>query len=265
MRRADALRRVAVVVCASCCVTLTGAVARAQTGGVDSAKGVAPHLFSVNAESVPPGQFVYATSLDHDTVSTPYGSRIVSLAAATYAGAPASLLVETRLSPIDTARDSLFVDPVSLAPLHWIGTIGQAQIAFEFRGDTAYGGTSAPTGRRSEVTIVPAGTLVSAAMLETALRALPLAPGYQDSTNTLSVNLHDETLVPTTLSVIGRETIRVPAGSFDCWVVSVHAGDRGRGLYWVSTDRHVVVRRDLDVGGTPGEEYVSTLLSASTP
>jgi len=264
VRRADALRRVAVAVCTSC-LALVGPAARAQTAGGDSARSGVPHVLSVNAAAVPPGQFVYATSLAHDTASMQYGSRIVSLVAATYAGAPASLLVETRLSPTDTARDSLFVDPVSLTPLHWVGSIGPAQIAFEFRGDTAYGGTSAPTGRRSAVTIVPPGTLVSAAMLETALRALPLVPGYQDSTNTLSVNLHDETLVPTTLSVIGREMVRVPAGTFDCWVVSVHAGDRGRGLYWVSTDRHVVVRSELDVGGTPGEEYVSTLLSASTP
>jgi len=262
VRRADASRRTALALCTAC-LTLSASRAFAQGRSGDSAGALPPHVFAVNAASVRPGLFEYSTSLVHDTVSTPYGRRTVAFVQTAYAGAPAALLLETRLSAMDSATDSLFVDPVTLAPLHWTGVLGAARLAFEFRGDTAYGGTVAPTGRRSAVTVVPAGTIVSAAMLETALRALPLTAGYQDSTATLSVNLHDEVLVPTSISVIGRETVRVPAGSYDCWVVSVHAGDRGRGLYWVTTSNPIVVRSELDVGGTPGERYVSSLVSAT--
>jgi hypothetical protein len=172
------------------------------------------------------------------------------------------LLLETRDATVDSARDSLFVDPVSLAPMHWNATIGQANMAFEFRGDTAYGGTSAPTGTRSQVATIPSGTLINAAMLETALRSLPLGAGFQDSTLTLSVNLNTQFTLPTSVAVIGRETVRVPAGAFDCWVVSVHAAERGRGLYWVSTTSPVVVQSEVDIGGAaPGSEYVSKLVS----
>jgi hypothetical protein len=232
----------------------------AQTSAVDSIVP-APHVMPIDAATVRPGMFSYATSLDHDTVSVPFGRRTVLMIPTSYAGVPAMLLLETRDAAVDSARDSLFVDPVSLAPMHWNATIGRANMAFEFRGDTAYGGTSAPTGKRSQVTTIPRGALINAAMLETTLRSLPLGLGFQDSTLTLSVNPNTQVLLPTSIAVIGRETVRVPAGAFDCWVVSVHAGDRGRGLYWVSTGNPVVVQSELDVGSIPGEAYVSRLVT----
>jgi hypothetical protein len=168
------------------------------------------------------------------------------------------LLLETRSGDGIPAADSLLAGIVDLHPIHWSSTLGGARLAAEFRGDTVYGATSAPSGRRSMVATVPSGTLISSSMLETVLRLLPLQTGWEDSTGTLSISLNGNSVVPTRLSVVSEESVRVPAGTFDCWVVAVHA-DPGRGLYWVTKRDPIVVRSVLDVPTLGGAQLVSNL------
>jgi hypothetical protein len=168
-------------------------------------------------------------------------------------------MLESRTGTGIAASDSLYADLSSLTPLHWSATLGSARLAAEFRGDTAFGATSAPQNRRSMVAPVPAGTLVSGAMLETELRLLPLQSTWEDSASTLSVTLSGVTVLPTRLAVIGEDRVRVPAGTFDCWVVSFHAGVVARGLYWVTKSDPIVVRTTVDVPLLGGAQLVSTL------
>jgi hypothetical protein len=182
---------------------------------------------------------------------------------ASYAGTPAFLLLETRADPVLPYTDSLFVETATLHPIHWGSTIGRARLSIEFRGDTAYGGTSAPAGRRSIVASMPAGTLVSGAMLEAALRLLPLQSGWEDSASTLSVTLNGATALPTRIAVIGEDRVRVPAGQFDCWVVSVRAGENARGMYWITKRDPMIVRSSIDIPTMNGAQYVSSLIRFS--
>ena len=117
-------------------------------------------------------------------------------------------------------------------------------------------------GRRSMVTAMPAGTLVSGPMLENALRLLPLQASYEDSASTLSVTLNSAIAIPTRISVIGEDRVRVPAGQYDCWVVSVRAGDSARGLYWVTKTDPIIVRSTIDIPGMNGAQFVSSLTRA---
>src|SRR6185436_4846570 len=126
------------------------------------------------------------------------------------------------------------------------------------RGDTVFGATSAPTGRRSMVGAMPPGALVNAAMLETVLRLLPLQTAFEDSAATVSVTLGSNTVVPTRMAVIGEDRVRVPAGTFDCWVVSVRA-DPGRGLFWVTKSDPIVVRSAIDVPSLGGAQLIYAL------
>ena len=192
-----------------------------------------PRGFHVSAGGLRPGQFLYQTVW---------------------------LMLETRTGAGIPATDSLIADTASLQPIHWNSTVGQARLGIEFRGDTAFGATTAPAGRRSIVAPMPAGTIVSSAMLETMLRLLPLQPGWRDSTTTLSVLLGATALLPTQLSVIGEDRVQVPAGSFDCWVVSVRAAS-AHGLYWVTKSDPIVVRSAVDVPSLGGAEMVSALTS----
>jgi hypothetical protein len=153
--------------------------------------------------------------------------------------------------------DSLFTD-MGLRPLHWSASLGSARLAAEFRADTVFGATSAPPGRRSMVGALPSGALVSTAMLESVLRLLPLQSTWEDSATVVSVTPGSNAIVPTRLAVIGEDRVRVPAGQFDCWVVSVRA-DAGRSLYWVTKRDPIVVRAAMDVPSMGGAQLIYAL------
>ena len=206
------------------------------------------------------GKYVYQTVLERDASTTPLGTRMVSTVQANYVGTPSWLMFETRTGDGIPTTDSLFADSLGLRPLHWSSQLGQARLGIEFRGDSAFGATSAPPGRRTIVSPIPPGTIVNSAMLETELRLLPLQAGWRDSTTSLSILLGASALIPTQLSVIGEDRVQVPAGSFDCWVVSVRAS-AAHGLYWVSKSDPIVVRSAVDVPSLGGAELVSALMA----
>ena len=236
-----------------------GVLASTVGSGAAAAQGdtVVQHM-RLNVPALRPSELVYETSLERDASTIPLGTRTVSVSQSSVAGTPAWLLLETRTGDGIPAADSLFADLATLQPVHWSSTLGQAKLAAEFRGDTVYAGMSAPPGRRSMVASVPARTLVSAAMLETVLRLLPLQQAWEDSTTTLSLSLGGLTVYPTRIAVIGEERVHVGAGDFDCWIVSVHS-DVSRGLYWVAKQDPIVVRNTLDVPTLGGAQLVSSL------
>jgi hypothetical protein len=246
------------LIVAATLVTIVGVQgAQAQVPVADSAA----YRPQIDASTLHPRQFVYTATLERDAVSTNLGTRTFTVSQAMYGGLPTWLLVETRTDNGIPATDSLYAGLLALKPIHWAATLGTSRLAAEFRGDTVYGATSAPAGGRSIVTVVPRGTVVSAAMLQTVLRLLPLQSNWEDSSMaTLSVTPASDTVVPTRISVVGDESVQVPAGTFDCWVVAVHA-DAARGLYWVSKTDPMVVRSVLDVPSMNGAQLVSTLTS----
>ena len=205
-----------------------------------------------------PGQFVYQTTLERDAGTTILGTRTVTTSIANYVGTPAWLLLETRSGDATPYTDSLFTDLSGLRPLHWSAMLGASRLSAEFRGDTVFGVTNAPAGRRSIVTVIPSGAIVNTAMLETVLRLLPLQLAYEDSANVVSVTLGSNASLPTRFAVIGEDRVRVPAGTFDCWVVSVRA-DAGRSLYWVTKRDPIVVRAALDVPSVGGAQLIYAL------
>lgn len=235
------MRRLGVVLLAA----LLAAVPTLTRGQVLGPVDQGPRRLQFNAAALRPGQYVYQITLEQDAGTSILGTRTVSATMTTYAGAPAWLLLETRLGNGGPYIDSLFTD-LSLSPLHWSSVLGSARLVAEFRADTVFGATSAPSGRRSMVGPIPPGALVSSAMLETVLRLLPFQTTWEDSAAVVSVTPGSHSVVPTRLAVIGEDRVNVPAGTFDCWVVSVRA-DPGRSLYWVTKRDPIVVRAAMDV------------------
>ena len=236
-----------------CLVLLLGVSLHAQT---PFASGL--RVLHVDPTRLSPGHFVYEAVLEHDITGTSIGTRSMTATRTTYGGVNAWLLVESKSSDMVPGLDSLFADLTTLRPMHWSSTIGRAHLGLEFRNDSAFGGATAPTGQRSVMAAVPSGAMVNAGMLEMVLRTLPLHPGWEDSTTTLSVSLAGVAAVPARLAVIGEDNVRVPAGQFDCWVVSVRTADT-RGMYWVTKTDPIIVRSALDVPGLNGAQYVSSL------
>jgi hypothetical protein len=211
-----------------------------------------------DATKLQTSQFVYLTTLERDASTTTLGTRTVTVSPTSYVGIPTWLIVEARAGDGIPAADSLYADLATLRPIHWSATTGQAHLALEFRSDSAFGGTSTPAGRRTMALSIPPGTLVSGAMLETVLRLLPLTTAWEDSVSLLSIAVGSNAVLPTRIAVIGEDRVRVPAGTFDCWVVAVHA-DQTKGLYWVTKTDPIVVRSTLDQPMMGGAQVVSAL------
>lgn len=200
-----------------------------------------PHQFRLDGSTVRAGQVVYQTSIERDSLAPVVGWRTITLAETTYGTAPAWLVLETRVALGPTLTDSLIVSRNELRAAHWSSLLGDARIGLEFSGDSLFGAVAAPQGKRSVAASAPPGLLVNQAMLELALRTLPLRLDWVDSTGSLSVTMGGVTTIPTTLTVTGEEEIRAPAGTFECWIVGATAG-QARATYWVAKRERVVVQ-----------------------
>src|SRR5437764_577894 len=115
--------------------------------------------------------------------------------------------------------------------------------------------------RRSVCSVQLLGAVLAAASGLGAQTATPVEPPrslHVDAAALRPVQLTYQQTVERD-SVIGDDNIRVPAGQFDCWVVSVRGGEGARGLYWVTKRDPVVVRSTLDVPALGGAQLVSVL------
>jgi hypothetical protein len=212
---------------------------------------IAPRI-RPDAGGLAPVVLTYVATLQHGTDIRPLGERTVQLARTTYAGLSAWEIVETRGAGSSASVDTLVADFLSLSPFHWGATqpmpalpggtppIG-ARIAAEFRSDTMLGVMSSPAGRRSLIAAIQPGAYVTAAHFEVALRALPIAASnWRDSTWLVVSGVGKSSSIPASMRVTSEEKLITPAGSFDCWIVTL-ATALGHTQYWVSkTDRIVV-------------------------
>ena len=240
-------------------------LAAALTTGVLAAQvptDSVPHQFRLDGSTIRAGQVVYQTSVERDSIAPVVGWRTLTLSETSYGGTAAWLLLETRVALGPTLTDSLILVRSDLHPVHWSSLLGDARIGLEFSGDSLFGAVTAPQGKRSVAVGSPAGLLVNQAMLELALRVLPLRLEWVDSTLSLSVTLGGAQAVPTNLSVTGEAQVKVPAGTFDCWVVVATAG-QARATYWVAKQDRLVVQSVQTLSTADNARVVGQLIRLS--
>jgi hypothetical protein len=89
------------------------------------------------------------------------------------------------------------------------------------------------------------------ASLNLAIGAMPLDDGYRTTLHTL--NLMQGTTSPTRVAVTGRESVTVPGGTFDAWVVEFGPADSAdRSTLWIDADTRRVVRAVMQLGPQMG-------------
>lgn len=212
------------------------------------AGGVAPRA-RPDAPRLVRQSLTYMASLHQGMTVRPVGERVIQVAPTQYGGYNAWEVVETRGAGAAAASDTVIADYLGFQALHWgayqpmpNGSSGApaARASVEFRADSMFGVISAPNGRRSIFSGVPAGSYVSAGHFEAALQVLPIGPDFRDSATVLATDLARTLALPAEIVVTGEEKLTTPAGEFDCWQVAVST-TLGRTQYWLSrTDRTVV-------------------------
>lgn len=167
-------------------------------------------------------------------------------------GVPA--LVATRTGPLITrvSVDTLTVSMRDLIPLHWVSwyvtqrPVGMLRADFDSSSVSFTLTGRVDTAGRFPYTQAP-GRLPWEWTKILVIPALRLAPGWH-GTIQLAAPYHPhvhreftQSWATISLRVIGRETISVPAGTFDCWKLESGPSNDGT-LMWVSVHEHFVVR-----------------------
>lgn len=208
---------------------------------------------SVNPAQIVPGKYTYGGRTVTDGLHTSeFKPTTIAITRTTWQGIPA--LVAVREGPLITrvSVDTLTVSATDLTPLHWASWYPTQHPVGSLHADF----------RADSVTIVLKGRVDTSgtfAYTQTSGRlpqewahyltvpSLPLSLGWHGVLE-IAAPFHPHTHAYFTkgwatmsLRVIGRERVTVPAGTFDCWKVSL--GQPGfESNMWVSTANHLVVR-----------------------
>jgi hypothetical protein len=86
---------------------------------------------------------------------------------------------------------------------------------------------------------------------------LPLAAGYTTSFRNLDVRTQQ--IGVKQLAVVGRESVTVPAGTFDSWKVEVKGVDGGVTTLWVAADSRRVAKISATIPAMNGAVLTAAL------
>lgn len=201
------------------------------------------HRLALDSTRLQAGRWLYRSVLIRDSSSTPIGDQQFVITAMDYAGTPAWMLARHGSQGVVTTSDSLVVRRSDLRPLHWTTSLGAARLAAEFTADTVFGAMTSPLGKQNLIFANRPDLLVNTMALDAVLDALPLAAGWRDSAAVLVVDAGGVATAPAALAVEGEEHVTVPAGEYDCWIVSVET-ERGSERLWVAKQGQLVVRSE---------------------
>jgi hypothetical protein len=201
-----------------------------------------------NGLSALDGTALTAATLRYETTLT-MGQRstarptVRTIATATHDGQSVWRVIDA--VPQATQADTLLLGRASLWPLQRrVGGRTALRLTFD---STSVAGTMRARGQtRSIEQSFGRPVLASTAHMEVGLATLPLGTGY---TVQLPVfQLQQQTVTPTSVQVMGTDTVTVPAGSFETFVVEVTSQGPGpSGTYHVrQAPPHHVVQANLE-------------------
>ncbi len=155
-------------------------------------------------------------------------------------------VIEIASTPMSTSEDTTYLDHQSLLPIYRSATQGMATITMEYT-ESGVDGIVTIQGRENPIQAeFEAPVLSDGGGLDIALLALPLSEGYETTLRSFSAMQQSVQIYH--LEVVERETIEVPAGSFEAFKVKMQVmenGDTGRTV-WVSLDEPRRVLKSID-------------------
>jgi dipeptidyl aminopeptidase/acylaminoacyl peptidase len=174
------------------------------------------------------------------------------------------VLVDAVQTPMGAAADTVRLAVSDLRPLSRRATQGPARMAFDYAPAGVTGQVEAQ-GQTIPVDVaLDAPLAVEGSSLYVGLGTLPLAEGYRAS----FAGFDSQALQPVTFTVevTGTETVEVPAGTFETFVVALTQGDGsggGSGTLWVAQDAPgVVVKSEVGLGPQMGGGTATSVLAS---
>lgn len=150
------------------------------------------------------------------------------------------VFTETADTPMGAAVDTGVIAKGTLLPRKRTVKQGPADIALEFT-DTAVTGSLAMNGQTRPISVTLDGPIFADGPGSHAVIArLPLADGY--TTSFRNLDIRSQKVEVRQLKVAGKESVTVPAGTFEAWKVEVTATDGGVTTMWVATESRQVAK-----------------------
>jgi dipeptidyl aminopeptidase/acylaminoacyl peptidase len=165
-------------------------------------------------------------------------------------GRAAFRVVETTQLPGGSAADTTWIDATTLQPIARRISQGPARITLDFTPDRVTGVIQAGP-QRMDVDVASDEPLFADGLaLNIAIGALPLEEGYVTRLQTLNVMRGAGSTAR--VEVTGAETVTVPAGTFEAWVVRLAVEDGGESVLWIDADTRRMVRAEVAAGPQMG-------------
>lgn len=183
---------------------------------------------------------VYDMIVHRGDSATVIGYRTVAMLPGSFAGTGAWRIVEQRTGAVP-ATDSLWLKSDG-KPLYWSSALGPGRLTAQFANDTLFGMVALGRVNQNLVLPLPDDLLVTTAMTDVILGALPLHATWADSAALLEVEPSGARTVPAELIVVAEEAVDVPGdASIRAWVLAIRTPGRQL-LYWVDQQTGIPVR-----------------------
>lgn len=220
-------------------------------------------LVAPGSAALAPSTRVYVARIFSEGEAHRLGFRTLELADGSYDGTNAWLLAESRKIGQVVLAETLYVSKATLQPLHRVVHTPDSEITTHFASDsviTTFTGDSV----NARVALPEERNLVgNIYWLEPMFASLPLAAGWKDSATTLFVGPHDHARVVMRMEVVGQDSVLVPDGTFDCWVMNLQVGDTQEHL-WIRKSDRVLIKQDTPVAGIAGAKVQLLLAEGQT-
>jgi hypothetical protein len=249
-------------------VVLAALVAPATLAAQESLRATSsasaePSLLTAGSSSrLKPAKWTYVARLMGGGTPQQLGFRTLQLAEATFKGAPAWLVVDTRQLATVTLAESLYVSRANLEPLHRVSHGPRSDVVAEYAPDSI---RTTFDGERGAVSVAMAnapGLVANMYMIEVLLGNSPLSADWRSSARLAAVTPEESGIVPIVSHTIGADSVPTPLGAFDCWIVAIDAG-ASRQRFWVRKSDGVVVKERIPVIGMANTELELLLVKGN--
>jgi dipeptidyl aminopeptidase/acylaminoacyl peptidase len=175
-------------------------------------------LPALDGSAIRPGELTYAVAVEMGPQKLDM-TMTRTIAACDAAGKPCWRISDVARSPMGEMSDAFDLDRATLRPVRRSALSGPAKIDLVY-GEQAITGTMAVMGQTRQVDIPLAAPVVGDGPgLDLTIAGLPLAQGYR--TTVRQLDMATQKVQAFALAVTGVETVTVPAGRFDVFVLEM--------------------------------------------
>jgi hypothetical protein len=168
--------------------------------------------------------------------------------------------VETMETPGGAMTDTAWLDEKTLQPMSRSFSQGPISVEVKF-ADAKATGKMSMNGQDGPIDAATGGpTFADGPGAAEVIGALPLAEGYKTLFRRFDVQSGKPKLLQ--LEVLRGESVQVPAGAFDAWVVSISSAEGGpdKSTIWISKQERKAVKIDAILPQMGGAKMSSELL-----